>query len=632
MTKKIILLATALFAFVRLNAQGVYDVSKIPAALKINAAVVIRNEEMIYEVKDPGNAAMTYKTAVTILNKNGEDASNMMEYYNNFSNISSLKAILYDDKGNKLKDYKSSDFKDRSVVSEGTLYQDSRYKYLDFLHTSFPYTIEFSYTVDYKGITNYPTWYPASTWNYAIENSSYTFKIPETMTFKYLKSKGLKTDSVKIKDKIHYKWTCANVPAMEYEQMSMGLRNVMPWVNLAPNQFEYDDSKANIETWKNLGSWLFTLSNNGQVLPEATKAKVQSLVKGIKTPKEKVKVLYSYLQSNTRYVGVQLGIGGFKPIAAEKVSAVNYSDCKGLSNYMKALLQEAGIKSNLVVIGNGMPSLNENYASMNQANHMILCVPLEKDTTWLECTSQYTPLGFIGNDNSNRTVLLITEEGGKLAQTPVYTPQSNYQKRKVKVDLDEEGAANIGIQTQYGNSQYEDHAGMLFIEPTEKRKRIMNSLSIPNMQIDELSYEQPDKDIAVLNEKINLRCTQLLTKGGDRLFLTLNLLNRQENTITPIEARKTFFGVKYGFNDEDEITYTIPKGYKVEFIPKDIIIESEFGSYTAKVIAKENTLVYTRTKTMVNRQYPPEKYNDFVAFYKKIYQADKQKGILAKID
>jgi hypothetical protein len=632
MMKKIMFLAMALFAFVKLNAQGVYDVSKIPAELKINAAVVIRNEEMVYEVKDPGNAVMTYKTAVTILNKNGEDASNMFEGYDNFSNISSLKATLYDDKGNKVKDYKSSDFKDKSAVSEGTLYQDDRIKYLNFLHTSFPYTIEFSYAVDYNGILNYPTWYPASTWNYAIENSSYTFKIPETMSFKYLKSKGLKTDSVKIKDKIHYKWACTNIPAMEYEQLSVGLRNVMPWVNLAPNQFEYDNSKANIENWKNLGSWLFTLSNGGQTLPETTKTKVQALVKDAKTTKEKIKILYNYLQSNTRYVGVQLGIGGFKPITAEKVSAVNYSDCKGLSNYMKALLQEAGIKSNLVVIGNGMPSLNKQYASMNQANHMILCVPIEKDTTWLECTSQRMPVGFIGNDNSNRTVLLITEEGGKLAQTPAYAPQNNYQKRKAKVDLDEEGSANVEIETVYGNSQYEDHAGMLFIEPTEKRKKIMNSLSIPNMQIAELKYEQPNQDAPVLNEKINLKCTQLLTKGSDKLFLTLNLLNRQEHTITPIESRKTFFGVKYGFNDEDEITYTVPKGYKVEFIPKDIIIESEFGRYTAKVIAKENTLVYTRTKTMVNRQYPPEKYNDFVAFYKKIYQADKQKSILAKID
>jgi len=627
-----ILFTIALFAFTKAGAQGIYDTSKIPANLTNNASVVIRNEEQIYEVKDPGNAVLSYKTAVTILNKSGQDASAMREYYNNFSSISSLKASLYDEKGNKIKDYKSSDFKDKSVVSDGTLYQDNRIKHLDFTYPSFPYTIEFSYTVDYKGILNYPTWYPASTWGYAVEKSNYTFKIPETMTFKYLKSNHIKTDSVKVKDKIHYKWSCENIPALEYEVMSTGLRNIMPWVNIAPNEFEFDNSKANIENWKNLGAWLYTLSNGGQVLPEATKAKVQSLIKDVNTSKEKVKVLYNYLQSNTRYVGVQLGIGGYKPITAEKVSSVNYGDCKGLSNYMKALLQEAGIKSNLVVIGNGLPSLNKNYASMNQANHMILCVPFEKDTTWLECTSQYVPAGYIGNNNSNRTVLLITEEGGKLVQTPVYTPISNYQKRAANVIVDEQGAADINIETQYGNAQYENNLGMLFIEPTEKRKKVMNELSIPNMQITDLSYTQPDKDAAVLNEKISLKCTQLLTKGADKLFLTLNLLNRQDYTVTAMEARKTPFGIEFSYNDEDQITYTIPKGYKIEFMPKDIVLDSEFGKYTAKVVSKGNTLIYTRTKTMINKQYPPEKYNDFVAFYKKIYQADKQKGILAKIE
>lgn len=632
MMKKFIVFAIALFGLQNTFAQGVYDVAKIDPALTKNASVVIRTEEQVYEVKSPGSATLDYKTAMTIVNKNGEDAANMHEFYDKFSKISNLKAALYDAKGNKVKEYKTSDFKDRSAVSDGTMYQDDRVKYLDFSYTSYPYTIEFSYSVDYTGIRSYPTWYPASSWGYSIESSSYLFKIPETMTFKYLKSKGLTTDSIKIKDKLCYTWNCKNVEALEYEPMSTGLKNVMPWVTVAPNTFEYDNSKANIENWKNLGTWMNTLASGMQVLPESVKAKVQSIIKDAKTPKEKIKLLYNYLQANTRYVGVQLGIGGYKPIAAEKVAAVNYGDCKALSNYMKAMLEVAGIKSNLVVIGNDMPSLNKSFASVNQANHMILCVPLEQDTTWLECTSQYVPPGFVGNDNSDRTVLLVTEDGGRLAQTPVYSPADNYLRRQTKVDLTEDGNAEIAIEAKYGCSQFEDNLRMLIIDPTEQRKRVMNTLSIPNMQISALNYTQPNKDTPMLIEKINLKSSQLLTKGADKLFLVLNLLNRQENAVTAIEGRKTYFSVAYSYYDEDEITYTIPKGYKVEFLPKDVVIESEFGKYSTKVVAKDNTLVYTRSQTMTNKRYPPEKYNDYVAFNKKIYQADKQKGILAKIE
>lgn len=625
-------LVLLLFISAMTNAQGIYDVSKIPENLKLNASVVVRNEEQTYDIKSPGSASYSFKTAITILNNSGEGAGNMTEYYDKFSSVSDLKATLYDGKGIKIRDYKTSDFKDQSAISDGTLYADSRIKSLEVINSSYPYTIEYSYSVDYSGIRYYPSWNPVSTWGYAVEKSSYVFKIPEVMTFKYLKSPGLQVDSTKIKDKMNYKWSCENIAAFEYEPMSTGLSAVTPWLKLAPNQVEYDGYKGRIENWSNLGTWLFELSNGLQILPAPTKLKVLDLVKDAKTPQEKVKILYHFLQSNTRYVGVQLGIGGYRPISADKVSTVNYSDCKGLSNYMKALLEAADIKSNLVVIGNDMPSLNPGFASLTQANHMILCVPLEKDTTWLECTSQYVPMGFIGNGNAGRTILLICEKGGKLAQTPQYSPANNYLKRRTNVLLDEEGSALIDITALYGSAQYQDNIGMMVMEPLNQRKRVMNSFTIPNMEIAKLSYNQPNKDEAIMEEKINMKSSQLLSKGGDKLFLTLNLLNRQDGAASGVESRKTSFSVNYSYSDEDEIVYTIPKGFKIEFLPKDVLIESEFGKYTAKVVANGNTLTYTRTKTVTNKKYPPEKYSEYVAFSKKIYQADKLKGILVKAE
>lgn len=630
--KRFFVTLSILLAYSHSYAQKTLDVANIPAGLTRNASVVTRYEEKTYEVTDPGNAIYNYKKAITILNKNAERASEIYEFYDKFSNIYDLKASLYDASGNKTKEFKAADFQDRSAISDGSIYEDNRVKALQILSTDFPYTIEYSYSIKYTGIRFYPSWNPVSSWGSAVQSSRYTFRIPETMTFKYLKNKGMKTDSLKINGKIQYTWSCENIPAVDYEPMSTGFANLVPWVTLAPNQFEYDRSKANIETWNSLGTWMFNLSKDLQILPEKTKAKVRDLVKDASSPNEKMRILYHYLQSNTRYVGVQLGIGGYKPIAAEKVSAVNYGDCKALSNYMKALLLEAGIASNLVVIGNNMPSLNPGYASLTQANHMILCVPIEKDTTWLECTSQFLPLGYIGNGNSDKTILLITEEGGKLARTPVYKPSNNYQKRLGKVALEEDGSAAVNIETSYGYVQYEQMISMMLSDPTAQRNRITNSLGIPNMQIDLLNYTQPDKDLAVIDEKINIKSSQFLTKGGDRLFLTLNLLNRQENTLAPITLRKTHFSVSYSYTDEDKIIYTIPKGYKVEFVPKEVSIESEFGSYKASVVITDNTIIYTRTKVITNKVYPPEKYNEYVAFDKKIYQADKQKSILAKIE
>lgn len=620
-----------LLAFNNLFAQTNYNVDKIPETLKKDAFVVIRNEEQFFDIKSIGTAQYDYKIALTILNKSGDGYAEMAEVYDKFTNIYNIKATLYDAEGKKVKEYKSADVKDQSLMSDFSIFDDNRIKLLKFVSNSYPYTIEYSYSQDYKGLLHFPSWSDIKSFGVSVEQSSYSIRKNKNYQMRFLTSNNLKTDSTALGDKIIYLWESANVPAIVQEPLSTGLSNVSYWVKATPDQFEYDGSSGNFNTWKNFGAWLYDLNVGGNKLPEATKTNIQNLVKDVKIPKEKIRILYNYLQQNTRYVSVQLGIGGFKPILAEKVASVNYGDCKALSNYMKALLNEAGISSNLIVIGNDMPSLNPNYSSIGQANHMILCVPLPNDTTFLECTSQRLPMGFIGYDNADRTVLMVTENGGKLINTPIYTAKDNYQIRKTKIAFSDNGAADIVIKTTYGNAQFEQNYGMLYTEPVEQRKKIINNATILSPELISYKYDQANKNLPILTEEINFKSDQLLNKGGEKAFLILNQTNRKESVPLKVEDRKTFFAMPFSYNDEDEITYILPKGYTLEFIPKDISIVSDFGSYTAKFSNKDNVIIYKRTQTMNDKKYAPDKYNAYVDFCKKIYQADKLKAVLAKI-
>lgn len=607
-----------------------YAANLIPQQLTKDAIAVIRNEEHFYDVKSVSAGQENYKIAITILNKAGDNLAEMAAVYDKFSNIYNIKAALYDASGKKVREYKSNDIKDQSLISDYSMYEDNRIKLLKFSNTTYPYTIEYSYSQDYKGILSFPSWYAIKGFGISTEKSTYTVQKAPTLKIKYLTSKDLITDSIKVNDKMQYKWMANNIDAINREPMSVGLADIGGWVKVSPTQFEYDNTTGNFDNWKNFGAWIHKLNENGNNLPPATKLLVQQLTKDAKTPKDKMRILYNHLQQNTRYVSVQLGIGGFKPILAEKVAQVNYGDCKALSNYMKALLNEAGLKSNLVVIGNGMPSMNPNYSSMGQANHMILSVPLANDTTFLECTSQHYPMGFIGHDNSGRNVLLITDEGGKIVSTPAYQAKDNYQHTKTKIELLEDGIALINLKSSYSNAQFDNNMQMLFIDPTEQRKMIIEQNGIPNAELISFKYEQPDKTLPILNEEISFKAPQFLTKGGDKLFLTLNLTNRRESIPEKIENRKTNFAVSFAYQDEDEISYILPKGYAVDFLPKEITITSDFGTYNAKATHKDNTITYTRTLTINAKKFAPEKYNEYVDFIKKIFQADKQKAVLSK--
>ena len=81
------------------------------------------------------------------------------------------------------------------------------------------------------------------------------------------------------------------------------------------------------------------------ILPEETKLKVQELTKGMTDPVAIIGVLYNYLQQNTNYVGIQLGIGGWQTYDETYVTTKKYGDCKALSNFMISLLKKKELKA-----------------------------------------------------------------------------------------------------------------------------------------------------------------------------------------------------------------------------------------------------------------------------------------------
>jgi transglutaminase-like putative cysteine protease len=122
------------------------------------------------------------------------------------------------------------------------------------------------------------------------------------------------------------------------------------------------------------------------------KAEIQQITANCKTPLEKMEKIYGLLQQKTRYISVQLGIGGWQPFDATYVAEKGYGDCKALSNFTKAMLEVVGIPSYYTIIRAGENATEINPAfPANQFNHAILCVPLPKD---LSAKSLWVFIGF----------------------------------------------------------------------------------------------------------------------------------------------------------------------------------------------------------------------------------------------
>lgn len=118
---------------------------------------------------------------------------------------------------------------------------------------------------------------------------------------------------------------------------------------------------------------------------------------------------------------------------------------------MYSLLKEVCIQSHytLVRAGEGESYMLKDFP-YNPFNHIILCVPFQKDTMWLECTNQTIPAGYLGDFTDDRYVLLIREEGGKLVKTPRYTREQNLQVRYSTGKIDPTGLLTVQFKPVTG--------------------------------------------------------------------------------------------------------------------------------------------------------------------------------------
>ena len=164
-----------------------------------------------------------------------------------------------------------------------------------------------------------------------------------------------------------------------------------------PKTFSYEGFQGDLTSWQTYGDFYKDLNKGRDELSETMKETVKDLIAGANTNSQKIEKLFSYLKKNMRYVSLQLGIGGFQTFDAKFVEKNKYGDCKALSNFMKAMLKEAGIKSFPVLVNAGEEVFYEVEKDFvfPMFNHVILYVPDED--CWLECTSTANPPGYLGS-------------------------------------------------------------------------------------------------------------------------------------------------------------------------------------------------------------------------------------------
>ena len=604
-----------------------YAVQKIPPELLRNTGAVYRLHEINFEVKDDHRASMRVTDVITVLKEEERDEGVLTIGYDRFHTISDLDGDLYDTNGEKIRSLGKADVKDYSAISGYSLYEDARVQTVHLYHHLYPYTVQLTYEITYDGYLGWPVWYAQPT-DHPIEESRFIVTMPTAMPLR----SWCNNDSVQPKrtekgSSTTYEWRAAMLPSLP-DDLKHDLReDVTTVVRIAPAHFTLDDFAGDLTSWKSFGEWQRKLFVGRNKLPASAVKQVDSVVRGIDNTRAKVSALYQFLQSRTRYVSVQLGIGGWQPFEAEYVHDRGYGDCKALSNYMVSLLAAAGIVAYPVLTNNGTYAarLRSDFPSW-QFNHMIVCVPADHDSVWLECTSQSMPFGHLGESNENRDALLITDQGGVIVHVPASSSSQNFQRRTARVVLDYLGSADAAVVTSLGGDKqdYLRHA-LADATPLEKQEWITNEVSIPNMKLAEYST----KGFETLSMHLSL--PRYASISGERLFFNPNLMERITYVPPERSVKRSPVRFPYSYLDVDSVTYPLPFKYTCEALPAPTVMTASFGSFSSTTSSVgDSVIIFRRTLEITQPEVASDHYSEYRNFFRAVVKADRGQVVLVR--
>ena len=612
------------------QSEEVYSSYSVPQELKTKANAVVRFEHKQVEILDSDKIKLTTKRITTVYNKYGNRHINAVAFYDDNTDIGKMEAVIYDASGEEIKRVKKKDFTDESAVSQISIYEDNRVKYLDYIPLKYPYTVEYSAEIIFRNTAFFPNWQPIDDYYVSIQHAEY--EIINSVGID-LKTKNENFENYNIKEISEHHFVAENIEGIKYEAYTPELNNLVPLFKVALRNFEMIGVEGVNNNWNDFGKWMYDrLLTGTDDIPQTTIDHVKSLTTGVDDQIERAKIVYKYMQDKTRYISIQVGIGGWKPMLANDVDKLGYADCKGLTNYTKALLEAVDVPSyyTLVYGGSGLRDIDSEFSSA-QGNHAILCVPNGDENIFLECTSQTNPFGFSAGFTDDRNVLLVKPEGGEIVHTKIYSIDESVKKTNATIIMDASGgfSADVGITTT--GYQYGLHDGIG--NKTQRDQQLYYKEywdNINNINLDDISIVN-DKENIVYQENVKLSSTNYASKSGTRLIFQPNMFNKVTKIPTRYTERKLAFKIDRSYKNIDEFIIQIPEGLKIEAMTESKELDTKFGTYSFKLEnLGDNKLKYTRTYTLLKGNYDKEDYKAFRDFRKEIVKNDKSKVVLTK--
>ena len=400
--------------------------------------------------------------------------------------------------------------------------------------------------------------------------------------------------------------------------------------------------------WTAVGDWYTTLAGpSAQTTPEIT-AKARELVAGQTDFTARVQSIAAYMQRNIRYVGIEIGIGGYRPHTADEVFRNRYGDCKDKATLLRAMLESIGIHATWVLVDTrrgfvdpGIPSIDGNHAiaaieiPSGYSNPLLESVISAKNGTRyliFDPTNEWVPLGQIPPYEQSSYGILA--EGGlsQLIALPVLPPVADRIEHTIHAQLTADGSLEASvIEQRFGYAA--ERPRITFSEGSQQQQR--DSLErrlradLSSVSIETLSAAHPTDLSRPLELDYSFRVSGYARTAGDLLLVRPRIFGSDAWSL-PRETRAWPIDLSAIQTRTDHFDLALPPGYVVDELPDPVSLDTDFASYYSAVTADATSLHYTREYTVKQLQLDASRYDDLRKFSERIAYDEAASAVLKK--
>ena len=408
------------------------------------------------------------------------------------------------------------------------------------------------------------------------------------------------------------------------------------------------------QNWREMGHWEAGLEHGRREASPEIKQKVAVLTSPAATQLAKMQALAKFVQSDIRYVAIELGIGGWQPHPAPEIFAHRYGDCKDKATLLSSMLHEIGVDSFFVSINTERGGVAPDRPPMiGWFNHEILAVRLPddvKDSSLVavlehpklgrllifDPTDEWTPFGQLRGELQSNYGLLVTPEGGELAKLPQLPTTRTGVQRTAKLKLSPNGTLSGDfVETRLGDSGLWQRVTLKSAtKETDKIKPIetMLSHSLSTFQITKASVLNLNLTDQPFGYQYSLVAENYAKNAGNLLLVRPRVLgSKSSDLLETKEPRK--YPVEFGGPSRDTDTFEIalPAGYEVDDLPPPVDADYGFASYHSKTEVAGNTLKYTRTFEVKELSVPLNKVEELKKLYRMIAGDERNTAVLKPV-